>query len=85
MKSSYDFCTAKFVETFVDDTIVHYKLNFTNPELFSKYRFSRDYYCNFIPSEQQKLEYIVPYDKVNRCVHLAIENVMLYTKYKEVL
>lgn len=85
MKSSYDFCTAKFIEMFVDDTIVHYKLNFTNPELLGEYRFNRDYHCYFSSSEQQKLEYLVPYDKVNRCVHLAIENIMLYTKFKEVL
>ena len=85
MKSSYDFCTAKFIETFVDDTIVHHKLIFKNPELLGKYRFSRDYYCYFDSSEQQKLEYLVPYNEVNRCVHLAIGNVMLYTKFKETL
>ena len=85
MKSAYNFYSAQYQQPYTDDTIIHYKLTFDNPELLGRYRFNHDYSEHFNWAEQQRLQYIVPYNKVHKSVHLAVSNIMLYTGFKETL
>lgn len=73
MKSLYLFQKASYFELFVDDTIRHNRLLY-NPDK------------DFFDEREEYLGVCLELNtKYNKVVHLAIGNVMYYTRFKETL